>query len=118
MFFFISFLLFSGAFFGTAYYVWSVPRKAAATDLDLRLRGVRSTTRTTSRTASDLVTRERRGAFAALGDFVSWLGVVARLQVFIQQANLSWRAADVVAISLAIALLTYLILSLFVPILI
>jgi len=119
MFFFISFLFFFGAFFGTAYYVWSVPRKAAALDLDARLRGVRSTARsTTSRGASDLVTRERRGAFAALGDFVNWIGLVGRLQVYIRQANLSWRAADVVAISAGLAVLMYLLLSLFVPILI
>jgi tight adherence protein B len=119
MFFFISFLLFSGAFFGTAYYVWSVPKKAAELDLDARLRGVRSSARSTkARGASDLVTRERRGTFAVLGDFVGWLGIVARLQVSIRQANLTWRAADVVAISLGIAVLMYLLLSLFVPILI
>jgi tight adherence protein B len=119
MFFFISFLIFSGALLGTAYYVWSVPRKSASLDLDARLRGVRSTARSSaSRGASDLVTRERRGSFAALGDFVSWLGVVERLQVFIRQANLTWRAADIVAISIGIALLVYLILMLFVPILI
>jgi tight adherence protein B len=117
MFFFVSFLLFSGAFLGTAYYVWSVPHKAAALDLDARLRSVRSSARSTaSRGASDLVTRERRGTFAALGDFFSWLGIVARLQSFIRQANLTWRAADVVAISAGAALLTYLVLSLFVPI--
>src|SRR5580704_10697227 len=112
MFFFISFLLFSGAFFGTAYYVWSVPRKAAALDLDTRLRGVRSSARSSkARGASDLVTRERRGTFAGLGDFVSWPGIVDRLQVYIRQANLGWRAADVAAISLGMALLVYLVLS-------
>lgn len=117
MFFFVSFLIFSGALFGVAYYVWSVPRKAAASDLDVRLRSVRSTTRSAGdRGATDLVQREKRGAFAGLGDFFSWLGVVNRLQVAIRQANLSWRAADVVAISAGMAILSYLIVSFFVPI--
>lgn len=117
MFFFVSFLIFSGALLGVAYYVWSVPRNQAALELDARLRAVRSTARSSSsRGASDLVTRERRGSFAALGDFVSWIGVVDRLQVLIRQANLSWRAADIVAISIGIGVLTYLVLSLFIPI--
>jgi len=118
MFFFVSFLLFSGAFFGAGYYVWVVPQQQAARELEARLRGVRATTRTSKdRGAADLIQRERRGAFAFLGDFVAWLGVVDRLQVYIEQANLRYRAADVVAISIAIVVLAYLALELFVPIL-
>jgi tight adherence protein B len=117
LFFFISFLIFSGALFGVAYYVWSVPRKAAATDLGMRLRSVRSTMRIAGdRGATDLVRREKRGTFAALGDFVSWLGVVNRLQVVIRQANLPWRGADVVAICCGIAILSYLVFQFVIPI--
>jgi tight adherence protein B len=119
MFFFVlvAFLIFSGAFFGVAYYVWAVPRKAAATDLEMRLRSVRSTVRNAGdRGATDLVQREKRGQFEALGDFVSWLGIVKRLQAAIGQANLSWRAADVVAISAGIAVLSFLVFELTIPI--
>jgi len=118
MFFFVAFLIFSGALFGVAYYVWSAPQKEAASDLDLRLRSVRTTMRSAgNRGATDLVQREKRGSFAGLGDFFTWLGVVKRLQVAIRQANLSWRAADVVGICAGIAILTYLIFSFVIPIL-
>jgi tight adherence protein B len=116
MFFFVSFLLFSGAFFAVSYYVWAVPRKAAGHDLEARLRGVRSTARTATRGGSDLIKRERRGTFAVLGDFIGWLGIFGRLQTYIQQANLTWRAADVAAISVAIATLVYFVCIFVIPI--
>jgi tight adherence protein B len=43
---------------------------------------------------------------------VEWIGVVRRLQSYITQANLPWRAADIAGISIAVTLLTYLLLSL------
>ncbi len=53
--------------------------------------------------------REQRGAFAFLGDFFDWLGILRRLQVYIQQANLTYRAADVFAVSIdCIAIVAYL----------
>ncbi|MES1258686.1 MAG: type II secretion system F family protein [Acidobacteriota bacterium] len=112
-----SFLLFAGAFCGVAYYVWVVPRRQAARALQMRLRSVRSTAGVgRDRTSADLVQREKRGSFAMLGDLFAKLAILGRLQAFIHQANLAWRAADVAGICLAIALLTYLILLLFVPI--
>jgi tight adherence protein B len=118
MFFLLVFLLFSAALFGVAYYVWVVPQQEAARNLDARLRGVRSSLRSgKARGASDLMRSvQRRGAFAFLGDFVEWLGFVRRLQVYITQANLPYRAADVAGISIAIAIIAYLILDFFVPI--
>src|SRR5271165_872994 len=120
MFVLAAFLVFSAALFGTAYYVWVIPREEAARELDARLRGVRSTMRsTTGRKASaeDLLRHERRGAFAFLGDFVGWAALVSRLQVYIQQANLAWRAADVVAISIGIAVMAYIVFNFIVAIL-
>lgn len=115
MFVLVAFVIFSLALFGAAYYVWMVPRQEAARVLDARLRGVRSTLRSGGeRGASDLIRQERRGAFAVLGDFVEWVGVVRVLQTRINQANLSYRAADVVGISIALALIAYVILS-FIP---
>ena len=107
MFVLVAFLLFSSALFGVAYYVWIVPQQEAARILDARLRGVRSSLRSgKERGASDLMrTVQRRGTFAFLGDFVEWLGLVRRLQVYIVQANLTYRAADVAGICIAIAVI-------------
>jgi tight adherence protein B len=118
MFVFVAFLLFSGAFSGAAYYIWVVPQQEAARALDARLRSVRSSTRGPGeRGAHDLMRRaQRRGAFAFLGDFVEWLGVVRRLQVFIQQANLTYRAADVVGVCMVIALIAYVVLDFLIPV--
>src|SRR5947209_4609829 len=121
MFTVVSFLLFAGALYGVAYYVWVVPRQEAARHLDMRLRGVRTTSRATrtmgkDKEAADLVKRDNRGSFAVLGDLFAKVAVLGRLQALIQQGNLAYRAADVVGICLAIALLTYLVLILFVPI--
>lgn len=119
MFLLVAFLIFSGAMFGVAYYVWTVPRQEAARILDARLRGARSTLGSSTRAnrgASDIVRHERRGSFAFLGDFFSWLGVARRLQVHIQQANLPYRAADVVAIAVAMGLLSFFVFDLFIGI--
>jgi tight adherence protein B len=116
MFVFVAFLIFSAAFFGAAYYVWVVPQQEAARQLEDRLRTVRTTSRAgKERGASDLVRRERRGSFAFLGDFVGWLGLVNRLQIYIRQANLTYRAADVVGICIALALIAYVFFDVFVP---
>ena len=117
MFVLVAFLVFSGALFGVAYYAWVMPQQEASRILDARLRGVRSARRgAKERGANDLVRRERRGTFAFLGDFVEWLGVVRRLQKYIVQANLPYRAADVAGICVALAILAYLALNFFVAI--
>jgi tight adherence protein B len=119
MFVLVAFLLFSAALFGVAYYVWVIPQQEAARVLDARLRSVRSTAgRGRQRAASDLMRAEaKRGTFSFLGDFVAWLGIVRRLQIFITQANLTYRGADVAGISIAIVLIAYVVLDFFVPIL-
>jgi tight adherence protein B len=48
-----------------------------------------------------------------LGDLVTWVGVLRRLQEIIRQANLKYRAADVLGISLALAAMTFVVLTLF-----
>lgn len=122
MFTVVSFLLFAGALYGVAYYVWVLPRQEAARQLDMRLRGVRTTARSRRGTggkdagATDLVKRDNRGSFAVLGDLFAKVALLGRLQALIQQGNLTYRAADVVGICFAITLLTYLTLMLFVPI--
>ena len=113
MFFFVAALLiFSVALFTAGYYIWSVPEQHAARALAGRMRGLRAA-RGRVRSQPELLRRETRGTFAFLGDLVTWLGVLRRLQELIDQANRKYRAADVAGISLAAGGLTFLLLGLF-----
>jgi tight adherence protein B len=103
MFFLASFLIFSVALFAAGYYVWTVPRQEAEQMLGSRLRELRANVRSRSRGASELVRREHRGSFAFLGDLVTWVGILRRLQEIIEQANLKYRAADVFGLSVLLA---------------
>src|SRR5690242_19379695 len=107
MFFFIAFLIFSGALAGAGYYVWSLPRQHAEELLAGRLRELRMASGVRVRTSADLVRREQRGSLARLGDFVEWIGLLRRLQEYIDQANLAYRAPEVFALCLILILLVY-----------
>ncbi len=112
--FLFSLIMFSAVLFGAGYYVWQVPRQAAQQALQVRLRDLRTNTRTTRAKAqgSDLVRTEKRGNFAFLGDFVEWVGVLRRLEDYIRQANLKYRAADVFALCLALGIGSFLFFGL------
>ena len=89
------------ALLGAGYYVWSVPEQKQARMMVARLRELRAEYPDRARrTESSLLRSEHRGAFAFLGDFVAWVGVLRRLQELIAQADLKYRAADVFAVSL------------------
>lgn len=108
MFLFLAFLIFSTALGAAAYYVWSVPRQHAQERLSSRLRELRlAGGGVRSRSASDLVRRERRGRLALLGDLLRWIAVAHRLQDYIDQANLKYRAPEVLALCLLIAAVLY-----------
>jgi tight adherence protein B len=66
-----------------------------------------------ARTESTLIRREHRGSFAFLGDLVTWVGVLRRLQEIIEQANLKYRAADVFGVSVVLAIGSFLVTGLF-----
>ena len=112
-FFLVAFFLFSVALYGAGYYLWSVPEQEAEERLSNRLRGVRSSMRGRATQAPELLRREHRGSFAFLGDLVTWVGVLRRLQVIIEQANLRYRAADVFGVSVVLGVGTFLVLTLF-----
>src|SRR5260370_7382532 len=109
----VAFLVFSVALLIAGYYVWTVPEQEAWESVTGGRGEVRSQSRSGARVASDLIEREHRGSLAFLGDFVSWLGVMRRLQTYIVQANLKYRAADVVGLSLALAIGFFLLFGLF-----
>src|SRR6202023_710722 len=105
-----AFLIFSVALFAAGYYVWSVPQQEAEQMLGGRLRELRAHTRGRSKGQSELVRREHRGSFAFLGDLVTWVGVLRRLQETIDQADLKYRAADVFGVSMALGVGTFLLM--------
>ena len=115
MFVLVAFALFSAALFGSAWFVWVIPQRQEKRLLDARLRGVRMA-RSGSRSGNDLLRRERAGTLEFLGGFIGWLHIVKRLQTRIDQANLAWRAVDVVGISVAILLVAYVLFDFLVPI--
>jgi tight adherence protein B len=112
VFLFVSFLIFTGALAAAAYYAWQIPREQAQDLLASRLRELRASGGSRVRSATDLVRREQRGSLAFLGDFVSWIGILRRLQRYIDQANLKYRAADVFSLCLIIAVTIYFFLGL------
>jgi len=111
MFFWFAFLIFAGALYAAGYYLWTVPERHAADMLGARLRELRANVRARGQGQPELLRQQRRGTFAFLGDFVAWIGVLRRLQAYIEQANLKYRAADVFGVSVAIAILMFLLLT-------
>src|SRR5579862_2990142 len=103
----VAFLIFSSAIGVAVYYVWSVPRQQAHEVLAGRLRELRLSAGVRAQAPGDLLRREQRGRLGPLGDFVAWIGVLRRLQDYIDQANLKYRAAEVSALSLMIAGVVY-----------
>jgi tight adherence protein B len=106
MFLFLAFLIFTGALAAAGYYAWSIPQQHSQEILAGRLRELRLAGVTRSR-MGDIVRTQRRGPLAPLGDFVDWIGLLRRLQLSIDQANLRYRAADVFAVCLLIAVVAY-----------
>lgn len=100
---FIAFVIFATALGVAGYLVWAVPEQDQRRRLMGRLREVRSHVGARRRAAPSLVRQERRGSLAFLGDFIAWVGVIRRLQEYIQQANLAYRAADVMVVCILIA---------------
>jgi tight adherence protein B len=98
--FFLTLLIFGAALYGAGYYVWTVPEQQAARDLGIRMRELRASVRARGPGgASELLRREQKGTFAALGDVLAWVGGLRRLQTYIEQANLKYRATDVAVVT-------------------
>ncbi len=111
MFLFLAFLIFTGALAAAGYYVWGIPQQHEQDVLSGRLRELRLSGGARPHAASDLVRTERHGRFAFLGEFVAWVGGLRRLQEYIDQANLKYRATEVFALCVIIAVVVYLVLG-------
>lgn len=106
-------LVFSIALAGAAFYLWRLPQQDAERAIAGRLRELRARSGSKTRTDGDLMRKEQEGTFSFLAEFFTWIGGVRRVQGFIDQANLRYRAIDVVVVSIALALGMYLLLGLF-----
>ncbi|MBS1873127.1 MAG: type II secretion system F family protein [Acidobacteria bacterium] len=115
MFLFVAFLVFGAALLAAGYFAFTVPQQEteallAARLRDLRVRGGAGRARAS---APDLLRRERRGRLAFLGDFFQWIGLLRRLQEYIYQANLKYRATEVFVLCVILAAGTYFLFELF-----
>ncbi len=116
MFLFISFLIFSGALMAAAWCVYAISRQAEARVLNARLREIRAKTGAgarASRGVSELMIQEQRGAFSAFNRILNWIGPARRLQASIEQANLPYRATDVLTVAVLAAAAVFLLQGLF-----
>lgn len=111
MFLLLAFLIFSVALGAAGYYAWSVPQQEEQRILSGRLRELRVSSGGRSRSAPDLLRRERRGSLAFLGDFFQWIGILRRLQEYIHQADLKYRATEVFSLCIILAVATYFFFS-------
>jgi tight adherence protein B len=112
MFLLVALLIFTGALAAAGYYVWSVPRQQQNEILTTRLRELRAPG-SRKRTSADLLRKEQRSALSPLADFFAWVGILRRLQSYIDQADLKYRAPEVFGLSIAIFILSFLLLGLF-----
>lgn len=110
-FFLASFLIFAAALLTAGYLVWQAPQQQAGRTLAARLREVRAHSGTRTRTPADLILRERPTGMAALGRALAWVGGLNRLQEYIDQAALPYRAAEVALVSLAAAVVSFALLG-------
>ncbi len=116
MFLFASFLIFTGALLAAAYYVYATPRQAESKVLVARLREIRAKSGHSARArrgVSDLMIQENKGAFSQFNKLLDWIAPARRLQTSIEQANLTYRATDVITVSILIAGMVYLLQGLF-----
>lgn len=103
MFFIAAILIFTVATFVAVYYAFTIPAQEEAQVFAGRLRDLRANMRGRGKSAPELLRREHRGSLAFLGDLVTWVGILRRLQDLIEQANLKYRAADVFGFSVLLA---------------
>ena len=111
IFWFIAFLIFSGAFLAAGYYAFSIPQQREQDKLVSRMRELRVRHNPRAGARGDLIRREEQGTFAFVTDFFQWMGLLRRLQEYIDQANMKYRASDVFTLSLIVFVVVYFILG-------
>lgn len=110
-FFLLSFLIFAGCLLIAGYVAWTLPAQRSGRLLAARLREVRLQSGGRSRTPADLMLRERPGGALTFAKWLGRVGGLGRLQEYIDQADLRYRAAEVALASLAVAALSFVLLG-------
>ena len=115
MFALVAFIIFSLALGIASYYAWAVPQQEEEAIMTARLRELRTRSAGGAKrsTERDLMRREEAGTFGFLGQWFSLSSGLRRVQVLIDQADLKYRAVDVVAASVILGAGTYFLLGLF-----
>ena len=118
MFALVAFVIFSIALGLAGYYVFTVPQREEERVMTTRLRELRSrggegAAKRASGGPRNLMRQEETGTFGFLSGWFSFAGGLRRVQERIDQADLKYRAIDVVAASVILGVGTYLSLGLF-----
>lgn len=116
MFVLFAIAIFTLASYVAVHYVFRVPEQEEADAVTTRLRELRSRSGGRTRSGGGIVRREAKGTFAFLSEFVEWIGLLRRLQEYIDQANLKYRAVDVFAVSVIVAVAAWFVLGIFISI--
>jgi len=106
MFLFVAFLIFSGALFAAAYYAYVTPQRTDNQALIGRLRELRARTGPARvRGGGDLLQQEE--GLNTIGRFFAWIGLQRRLQKLIAQADLEYKAGNVLVLCVVLGVSTY-----------
>src|SRR5262245_25239144 len=103
---FITFIIFTAAFAGAAEYVWWGPQRRMRMEIEQRLRGLRVES---GRRSLSLLRQQQITGMSFLGHFQ----LMKTLQAMIDQARLTYRAGNVVLVSVVILVSGYLATDLF-----
>ncbi|MBM3735271.1 MAG: hypothetical protein FJW39_05730 [Acidobacteria bacterium] len=104
-------VIFTIALWIAAHYAFSVPEQHASDLVTSRMRELRARSGVRNSGRTDLLRREQKGTFAAVGEFFEWVGVTRRLQEHIDQANLKYKAVDVLVVAVLIGVGVFLMLG-------
>ena len=110
MFVFVAFLIFSAALFGAAYYVFVTPQRTEQHALIVRMRELRARTGTVRVRGGDLMQQEE--GLSSIGRIFAWIGLQRRLQKLIAQADLDYKAGNVLMLCVVLGVGSYFLLGL------
>lgn len=115
MFVLVAIVIFTIATAIASHYAFTIPERERAQVVSTRLRELRARTGNASKRNTggrDLIRREDTGTFGFLGGWFSFAGGLRKLQAFIDQGDLKYRAADVAVLSLLLTAGVYFFLGL------
>ena len=109
MFVLVAFVIFTAALLGAAWYTLRVPQQQETEAMGARLREMRVRAAPRRSPGGALIRVEERGAFSFFSDFASWLGLQRRVQETIDQANLKYRATDVLVVTVLLFIAAFIV---------